>query len=559
MKAKLVISLFFIFYGYNASSQEHNFTKLWTTYTNNYVPNVIDVNTNVAVDSNNSIYITKANMQYFNEGVVLGSLSKFSADGELIWTSETFGQTDGLVIDQNGDIIISGHTSRESGIATVGTFQDTYGGGNGDGFLMKFSENGEKIWGTYFGGLGYEYGNYAYFLGLEVTADNDIIYSSRIASEGMATAGTFQEERNGAEYAISKFTSNGQREWTTYYGTGDVYEYVIGGLQVDGSDIYITGWVRNDSIPNAYFDTFGNYNFEPDSKELFVTKFDSTGNRVWSRYLHGNGDEYARRHALALVGDYLYVTFSSTSTDFGTEGTSFPDPGDADGPGVLVKMDLEGNTMWSTYLPDSVFTPSNNPGVYTDGDNGIYAMGSTIATDDGILGMFTPEIEDSYTQYIMKFTAEGEMIWGNYFGNSDNTEWFHFGMAFYDRGIFTYGDTEGSANIATEGAFQENPYDEGSNTFLSKYKGDTLNVENFGVASFTAYPIPASTFLNLKLNKNFNFPVITKLYNTLGQLVKVQNSNELEVSIDVSSISSGVYFLEVGANDKVERKKILID
>jgi len=555
MKEKLVIVLIFIIQGYNIFAQDHPFINEWITYTNNLEEGGTDLNTNVAVDGENNVYITKATMDYYNDHI-LGSLTKFSPDGELLWTSESFGRTEGLTIDQNGDIIISGYTALEVGIATNGTFQETYGGGYGDGFLMKFRDNGEIIWGTYFGGTGTESGNNAYFLGLEVTEDNDIIYSSRIQSEDMATPGTFQYERNGAEYTISKFTTNGQREWTTYYGADEIHQQRITGLQVDGSDIYITGWVWNDTVPNSYFDTFGDYDFVSDSKEIFVSKFDSTGIRVWSQYLPGNGDEDGRRHALALINDHLYITFSSTSSDFGTEGTSFPHPGSGF-PGVLVKIDLEGNLVWSTYLPDSIMPYNNSPSIFSNNINGIYAMGSTFAVDDGLLGMFNREIEDTATHYIIKFSDEGEMIWGNYLGNSSNTEWFQYAMAFHDAGFYTIGSSVGYANIATEGAFQDTP-DGNYNHFLTKYKDDILGVENLDTVHFTAYPIPASNILHLDLNRNLKFPILAKIYNTLGQLVKMQEILESVSYINVGVLSSGVYFLEVETGSRIEKKRVII-
>src|SRR5690554_2818688 len=141
MKEKLVIVLIFIIQGYNIFAQDHPFINEWITYTNNLEEGGTDLNTNVAVDGENNVYITKATMDYYNDHI-LGSLTKFSPDGELLWTSESFGRTEGLTIDQNGDIIISGYTALEVGIATNGTFQETYGGGYGDGFLMKFRDNG---------------------------------------------------------------------------------------------------------------------------------------------------------------------------------------------------------------------------------------------------------------------------------------------------------------------------------------------------------------------------------------------------------------------------------
>ena len=58
--------------------------------------------------------------------------------------------------DLNGYIYFSGITNSSTGtvIATSCTYQDIYGGGSSDAFLTKFTLNGSRIWGTYYGGTG---------------------------------------------------------------------------------------------------------------------------------------------------------------------------------------------------------------------------------------------------------------------------------------------------------------------------------------------------------------------------------------------------------------------
>ncbi len=257
IKAHLLSLLFLFSFSY-LSAQESSSSEEWCTYTNNNNPNVgTDGNTGIVVDNKNNVYIIKATNSLV-QNLSLGSLSKFSSEGDLLWTTASFGRTFGLAIDHSGDIIIAGYTNREEGIATTGPFQESYVGGNGDSFLMKFDEYGNKIWGTYFGGTSYESSHTpieTHYMGLEIDAENNIFWTFGTQSDDMATTNIFQEQRNGAKYLISKFNPQGQRLWATYYGTDQVQVHSISGLQVDESAVYIAGYVHNKDIVNSYFDT----------------------------------------------------------------------------------------------------------------------------------------------------------------------------------------------------------------------------------------------------------------------------------------------------------------
>lgn len=560
MKSFLLIIIFYLLNPFQGFSQTYPLTKEWATYTN---INVFGLNTAIVTDSKNNVYITKSFTDSDNHN--LNSLSKFSPSGELLWTTPNFGSVYGIVITGDDDIIISGLTNVQTGIATLGAFQETFGGGSMDGFLMKISAEGSTIWGTYFGGIAMDsspmtpYGAAIYFQGLALTSDNEIIWACTTQSDNMATSATFQNQRDGANYLLSKFTADGQRLWSTYYGTADT-RYSITGLQVDSSGIYLAGAVENQYTANSYFDTFDEYVHQNLKRDVYVSKFNLSGNRMWSRYLPGNGSNLAKRNTLLLKTNNLYLTFATSSTNFGTSETSFPDfLGNK--PGVLAKMDLNGNLDWTTYLPDNgSFADINTGGVYADGGSGIYVMGSTIATPTSFLEMFVPENEGSFTPYVIKFNDQGIMEWGNYVGGSTTNVRNLFGLAFYDSGFYMYAQHGNITDdgIATPGAFQEIPIAQGSNTFLVKYGATALGIPKEDISLFSVYPNPASTTLKINLSNKVNFPTIGNLYNALSQNVASFTIKSTESTVDVSKLSSGIYFLQIGEQNENAIKKIII-
>lgn len=95
------------------------------------------------------------------EGYADALLVKFDTSGVRQWGTYYGGSglNIGRTVDiHGGDLYIGGQTDSSSGIATAGSFQTNYGGGARDAYVAKFDTSGARIWGTYYGGEGFEYG-----------------------------------------------------------------------------------------------------------------------------------------------------------------------------------------------------------------------------------------------------------------------------------------------------------------------------------------------------------------------------------------------------------------
>jgi len=61
--------------------------------------------------------------------------------------------------DGSGNVLVTGITKSSNAIATSGTYQSTFGGNaSNDGFVVKMNNDGVRIWATYYGGTGYDFG-----------------------------------------------------------------------------------------------------------------------------------------------------------------------------------------------------------------------------------------------------------------------------------------------------------------------------------------------------------------------------------------------------------------
>lgn len=151
-----------------------------------------------------SIATPGSHQPVFGGGMCDAFLVKFDLAGTRIWGTYYGGVNNesalGVSMDSKGFVYVSGMTNTQGGtaIATPCSYQPNYGGFPTDLFLTKLTSNGTRLWGTYYGDLGYEY------LGTCVNDGTDAIYLvGRTASNTgtvIASAGSHQTVFGGGMY-----------------------------------------------------------------------------------------------------------------------------------------------------------------------------------------------------------------------------------------------------------------------------------------------------------------------------------------------------------------------
>jgi len=132
----------------------------------------------------------------------------------------------------------------------------------------------------------------------------------------------------------------------------------------------------------------------------------------------------------------------------------------------------------------------------------------------------------------------------------DGVEIVPDGTPFAD-GIGTPPTSLGGLDLWSNSPDQEHYYDDFT------YQDSFINpggVEDFGSKGFSAYPNPVSDILNLKANEDISSVSIS---NILGQVVYSANVGSLSSTVDMSSYSSGTYFVTVQIGDTTGTIKVL--
>ncbi len=376
-----------------------NGTRLWSTY---YGGSASDGFNGIVVDSANTLFCVGttsstsgiAFMGYSN--TLSGSsdimIVNFNADGTLNWGTYFGGPgtdaANGICLDKYGDLYFTGTTTSTTGIAFNG-YDMLYGGGptpTSDAFLTKFSNEGELLWSTYYGGSGAETGN-------NVTCDkyaNVYLVGSTTTTSGLGFGLAYDYSHNGGQDAyVAKYDLGGILQMSTYYGgASDDYAY---DCAVDTAEnIFFYGISASSSgIAYAGYDMF-----KSDPSEGFVVKLNKNGVRQWGTY---NGYNSGKLRCTLDAEQNLYAGCSTYSSGMATNGFDLTFGGVNDV--YITKISSAGTKLWSSY-----FGGSNDDGIsdilFNNGN--IYVAGSTQSSDGINTSGFQPTIGGGYDAFLFK-------------------------------------------------------------------------------------------------------------------------------------------------------------
>ncbi|MDC1212000.1 SBBP repeat-containing protein [bacterium] len=317
--------------------------RQWGTY---YGGTQNDFSYSCATDTSGNVYLagntnsttgiaTAGGHQNTVGGVTDAFLVKFNSSGLREWGTyygwlpNDYGYS--CATDANGNVYLTGQTESTTGIATVGSHQNIFGG-VWDAFLVKFNSSGVRQWGTYYGGSQTELGHSC------ATDANRNVYLTGYtsSSDGIATAGAHQTILGGNQDAfLVKFGASGVRQWGTYYG-GTQNDFSYSCATDANGNVHIAGTTLSESA----IASFGAHQVSCEACPLpheaaFIVKFDAGCTETYSEdtvtacdsYTWINGVTYTSSNDTAtesliasngcdsIVSLNLTINYTQTSTD----------------------------------------------------------------------------------------------------------------------------------------------------------------------------------------------------------------------------------------------------
>ncbi|MCX6290620.1 MAG: IPTL-CTERM sorting domain-containing protein [Bacteroidetes bacterium] len=375
-----------------------------------------------------------------------------SAQNWRVWATY-FGGSDAdlaynTTVDASGNVYLTGQTYSASGIATPGAHQNTYGGGGGDAFLIKYNSSGVRLWATYYGGPGSDYG-----LSVKTDAAGNVYMAGYTSStSGIATAGTYQTSLSGAVDAfVVKFNSAGVRQWATYYGD-TAYDQGSAVAADASGNVYLTGFTES---PNGFATAGAQQMTFGGEDDAFLVKFNNTGNRLWGTFYGGGSKDYGNDVAIDSSGNVIICGYCGSTDSIASAG-GFQNSFGGDVDAFVAKFNPAGSRLWATYYGGTQV--DFGIGVATGPGGVIYLTGQTSDTVAIASGGFQNTFGGARDAYLVKFDAAGNRMWATYYGGAGNEEGIDVAVdaaGFVFLGGDTYSSNAGNC-VATPGGFQTN-------------------------------------------------------------------------------------------------------
>ncbi len=305
----------------------------------------------VALGSDGSVY----SCGFFNGtgtfgSIVTGSgssskdafLAKQDPNGNYLWANYCNSGLDdralGVHVDKDDNVLICG-TFWSSMVVGPYNLQ-----GSADSpFIIKYSPTGALIWAVTGGGQG---DDHAFDM---VTDQNGDIYVTGFLSTHYGPPTCTAQFGNLTPFSYSdsiaflaKLSSTGTWMWVRTFDGADVQR--DNDIAIDNAGgIYIAGGFYGQ---NQMFGPIP-LNSNSNSRDIFVTKFDSNGNFQWVNQVGGYNDDRANGITCGADG-YLYVT-GEFRAECNFDGDTLNNNGGPGGKDIFVaKMDINGGWKWAT-------------------------------------------------------------------------------------------------------------------------------------------------------------------------------------------------------------------
>lgn len=544
--------------------------RLWGTYYGGY--SFEEFSNSIKVDTDENVILSGVTHSSNNiatigafqiNGVDLwenGFIAKFNPLGQRIWGTYIANLMFGTyvldsVVNSNNDIYIVGYTWDQDGLAnnltTAGSHKEFGSPFSREGLLMKFNGNGQRIWGTFYGGEGYDEVR-------TITLDNQdnlIIGGLTSSNNGIATANSYLENNSNTFSSgfFAKFNPQGVREYGSYF-----YREINYATVDQSSNIIFSGqYYQNSDLPNIT--TANAHQTQCFSEDIFLIKFNSNFSLLWCTYYGGTEYTSSFGNSDRVTGisvdnqENIYLTgTTSSSNNIATPG-SFKETilfGSVNG--FITKFSSNGVRLWGTYYgTDSTIFESTLESGFVNPINGdIYIMGNTREPNYfGNSNSFQISNRGSDECYFAKFNTNGLLNWSTYYGtpSQDYSLKIFFKNYIYIVGYSTGIATNGN-DLGTPGTF--NPIGGGWDFFIGKFQ-DCPSSPNININT----PICVGSDLNLSATGGTNYTwtgpngFTSNLQNPIITNATTSNSGQYSCSITGTGGCDGTLTMNVFIGD----------
>jgi hypothetical protein len=434
-------------------------------------------------------YNLNENHLSFNGYYHIGNQNKLVVDPavNISWATYygDFGEDYGTAIqtDSLGSVYLVGGTTSSQNIATAGSYQDSLIVGE-DGFLAKFSPDGQRIWSTYL----------ANSPAVDLSVKHDIVILTKNKLIKLDTSGILIWQKQAMQglkaicvdfldniYAVGdtflnipfqnpihirdsiiKYDKYGSHVWGRTFGSSNTF---INDVDCDANGIIHVVGSTDDTVGIAttgcYQNMFSGSSLAWHGRgvtgyeygglgdgEGFIAKFNANGDQTYGTYIGGEKDDECLAISCYGQGGYVVAGLTNSRNNIATTNSFRDQKTTNEGIGFLM---IAWGFTW----------PCHDPNMWQ-------------MIDTCLFGFYQPKPYDSryqsYDGFIKSFGNNDQLVWGTYLGDKYRDDEVKMcissqGDVFYSANSWSFGTTP--LTMATTYAFQKWPNTEG-HTYVVK-------------------------------------------------------------------------------------------
>jgi hypothetical protein len=464
-------------------------------------------------------------------------LVKHDASGNVLWSKNDAGgiaSPSRVCTDGTGNVFACGAFSAASLTFETTTLTNASAPST-DAFIVKYDASGNFIWAISFGGSGNEgcgisadaAGNF--YLALNSRSNTITINGISFINTGVSTN----------ECYLIKGDPLGNIIWVkTHFGTSDdtftaLATDALGNTYASGTFVSDTITIGSGAMTLTNNDTTGS-----GSIDFYIVKYDSSGNLIWTQQAAGGFNERIVGLNINSNGDIAITgQFSSNSLTFGN--LTLSKPFTFSNSCLTAKLDSSGTLLWLKYAGDDA-TPQS---IGIDSAGIVYSIGNfgtsfTIGTFNFTNSGTGQDI------YIVHYDINGNETWANSYGS--NLDDYPAEILVSQSGEISFaGNFKGnSINLGTTTLTNAgtNTYDVFLASSSSTATGLTNSSTNY-TSKILAFPNPVNEILTIvapTTSSNSEYIIV----DTAGRIMSRGLLNGEKTTVDVQSLSAGIYFLK---------------
>lgn len=445
----------------------------------------------IAVDDSGFVYVAGETFNFieFNNYLTI----KYSSKGDIVWIRElenvdsTGDIPNDMVLDDSSNIYITGSGSH------CELCPSSY-------LTVKYDKDGNLKWKKFFNNSG-GYSEYANSIDLSMTKR---LFLTGRSSEigGLFITTTLIYNSLGDTLGISRYSNS------------------------------IGSKVLSDFSNNNYV---GGFHRENNQDDIFINKYDSIGNLLWSRIYNTNNTFYRHDYLSWMVLDKekrnIYVTGNSEFN--GQIGWEF----------LLLKYNQNGDSIWKKGYSPTFNSNNASTHMTTDKFNNIYITGSA-------------DYNTLYYRFLtVKYDSAGSFLWSaNYLNFLFANHYARRVLIDSSNSVYvagtSYSNTNGTNDITLIKYSQITSINQVPNKYLD-FKLNQNYPNPFNPVTIINYDLPVSSEISLKIYNISGKEIMTLVNET-------KNAGSYNIVFDGSDLSSGIYYYRIEAGNFVAVRKMLL-